>query len=489
MNRSSEGQMRSLAIPTEPTALQLESNPTTSAIRNDNGLSSQSYNQSKGLSFSRQTLLMSVSVGLLTASLTLAKTGRDAVFFHDQGLLQLPMAYMAIGMASLPAAFLFVNAMKRWGARSARLGLILLAALLMAGFVPFLNRTIHAVLIANFVFVPTIFGLLFASTWLLVSELFEHAASAVAARSFSRIGASSLAGGMVGGFVSKALAPRLDPQWMLILASSILLVVLGLIVKVHREFPPSAPAIVRQPQAKVNALSVFSNRYFRILALLSMFGGLAGLFIEFQFYTAASSLGNDLRGNAKFFANFYTLVYFSALGIELFLTPRIQAKFGLAGGLVFLPMALLGGSAFAVAAATTLSRSVLKVTEGSIKASIHRPLWEQAFIRLKSSERSIAKMLVDGIAPRIAEGVGAMTLLWWVMRLETQAGKIDFANVFRETQWMIWVILLSVVGWLLLIRKLHHEMKHLGALPGEEIDCVRFPEQCPTTTELGKGIV
>jgi hypothetical protein len=26
------------------------------------------------------------------------------------------------------------------------------------------------------------------------------------------------------------------------------------------------------------------------------------------------------------------------------------------------------------------------------------------------------------------------------------------------------------------------------ALPEQEADCVRFPEQCPCTTELGKGV-
>jgi len=435
-----------------------------------------------------QTLLMSISVGLLTVSLSLAKTGRDALFFHDQGLLQLPMAYMGIGMSSLPAAFLFVRAMKLWGARSARVGIMILASVVLAGFVPFLNHANHAVLMSNFVFVPTILGLLFASTWLLVSDLFEHAPETVAARSFSRIGASSLAGGMVGGFVSKALAPQLDPEWLLLLAALVVLVVVGLILKAHREFRPPVPTIATKPNTKVKSLSVFSNRYFRILALLSMFGGLAGLLIEFQFYAAASSLGNDLRGNTNFFANFYTLVYLSSLVIEIFLTPKIQAKFGVSGGLVILPVALLGGSAFALAAATSLSRSVLKVTEGSLKASIHRPLWEQAFIPLKSSERSIGKILVDGIAPRIAEGIGAMMLVLWAMRFDSADKNIDLSNVFHDTRWTIWVILISVVVWLFLIQKLYREMGHLGFLQGSETDCVRFPDQCPTTTELGKWI-
>jgi len=435
-----------------------------------------------------QTMLMSITVGLLTVSLSLAKTGRDALFFQDQGLLQLPMAYMGIGMLSLPAAFLFVRAMKLCGARSARVGIMILTAFVLAGFVPLLNRANHAVLISNFVFVPTIFGLLFASTWLLVSDLFEHAPETVAARSFSRIGASSLAGGMVGAFISKALAPHLDPEWLLLFAALVILFVVGLILKVHREFRLPALTSATKQKTKVKALSVFSNRYFRILALLSMFGGLAGLFIEFQFYAAASGLGNDLRGNANFFANFYTLVYLSAFVIELFLTPRIQAKFGVSGGLVILPVALLGGSAFAVGAATALSRSVLKVTEGSLKASIHRPLWEQAFIPLKSSERSVGKMLVDGIAPRIAEGIGAMALFVWAMKFYGPIERLDVSTVVRDTQWMNWVIVFSVIVWLFLVGKLRQEIGHWGSMRADAVNCVRFPDQCPTTTEMGKGI-
>jgi ATP/ADP translocase len=364
---------------------------------------------------------------------------------------------------------------------------MIFAAVALAAFFPLLRQANHGVLMSSFVFIPTIFGLLFASTWLLVSDLFEHAPKTVAAHSFSRIGASSLAGGMVGGFISKALAPHLNPEWLILLAALGILVVAGVVIKTHRVFRLLASTNATKQITKVKSLSVFSNRYFRILLLLSMAGGLAGLFIEFQFYAPATSLGNDLRGNVNFFANYYTLIYLGALLVELFVAPKIQNKLGLSGGLVILPFVLLGGSAFAVVA-TTLSRSLLKVTEGSLKASIHRPLWEQAFMPLQSPQRSIGKILVDGIAPRVAEGIGAIMLLLWAMRFDTGDKQIDLSSMFHDTQWTIWVILFSVLVWLFLIQKLHREMGRLGSLQDSETDCVRFPDQCPTTTELGKGI-
>src|SRR5918992_3111175 len=115
-----------------------------------------------------QTLLPALALGLATSAFIIAKTGRDALFFQGSGgLLQLPLIYINIGAASLPLALIFVKAMKVWGARPARLGLLLLAALVMAAAAPFLRPGANPLLLAIFMFIPAIFGLIFASLWLL----------------------------------------------------------------------------------------------------------------------------------------------------------------------------------------------------------------------------------------------------------------------------------------------------------------------------------
>src|SRR5574342_1153119 len=87
-----------------------------------------------------QSLLPALALGLATAAFIIAKTGRDALFFQGSGgLLQLPLIYINIGAASLPLAIIFVKAMKVWGARPARLGVLALAATVMAITAPFLR--------------------------------------------------------------------------------------------------------------------------------------------------------------------------------------------------------------------------------------------------------------------------------------------------------------------------------------------------------------
>ena len=86
-----------------------------------------------------RTLLLALTLGLATAAFIIAKTGRDALFFQGSGgLLQLPLVYINIGAASLPLALIFVKAMKTWGARPARVGVLLVTSVVMAVAAPFL---------------------------------------------------------------------------------------------------------------------------------------------------------------------------------------------------------------------------------------------------------------------------------------------------------------------------------------------------------------
>src|SRR5262247_4663922 len=105
----------------------------------------------------QQTFLPALALGLTTAAFIIAKTGRDALFFQGSGgLLQLPLVYINIGVASLPLALIFVKAMKVWGARPARVGILLLAAVIMAVAAPFLKPGDHTLLLAVFIFIPAI---------------------------------------------------------------------------------------------------------------------------------------------------------------------------------------------------------------------------------------------------------------------------------------------------------------------------------------------
>ena len=437
-----------------------------------------------------RTLLLAITLGLTTLAFIIAKTGRDALFFQGSGgLLQLPLVYINIAGASLPLALLFVKAMKIWGARPARIGILSLTAVVMAAASPFLRPGDNTLLLILFMFIPAIFGLVFASLWLLASDIFEKTEKREAARAFSKIGAGTLAGGMVGGLISKGLAPSLDAKWLIFLAAVIIASVIALVGHVHGRFPTNmVPKKGDEGKKKSGFLTPLNNQYSINLLAISMTGALAGLLIDFQFYAAAASANMGTKGNTSFFANFYILLNFSSLLLQLFATPKIQDKVGLRGGLMVLPIALIGGATFVTAAATALSRSVLRVTEGGLRSSVHRSIWEQAFLPVDSTERSSVKIAVDGIAARIAEAIGAVAILLWLKQAAT-GGVIPMP---LNTNWIGWVTLVTVTVWLFITQKMRVQIRtdrgEIKAPPAPDIDCERFPDQCPCTTELGKGI-
>jgi ATP/ADP translocase len=287
---------------------------------------------------------------------------------------------------------------------------------------------------------------------------------------------------MIGGLISKALAPYLEPKWLILLGAVVIFAAASLVMHTHGRFPTNIVA-KKDGGKKLGILAPVSNKYALTLLFISMTGALAGLLIDFQFYAAAASASMGAKGNANFFANFYILLNFSSLLLQLFATPKIQDKVGLRGGLMVLPFALAGGAAFASAAATAFSRSVLRVTEGGLRSSVHRSIWEQAFIPVDSGDRSTVKLVVDGVAARIAEAIGALVILIW-LKQAAPGGTID---VPLDTRWMSWVVLATVAAWLIITQTLRVQGGE-KPIPTREIECERFPDQCPCTTELGKGV-
>jgi len=433
-----------------------------------------------------KTLYPALALGILTAAFIIAKTGRDALFFQGKGIFQLPVATMTVAAASLPLAILFVKAMKTWGARPARVGLMLVASAVLGLSAPFLEAGDSKLLFNIFIFIPAVFGIMFASLWLLASDIFETTPKPDSARAFGKIGATSLAGGMAGGFVAKGIGPLVEPKWLIFIGALLILAVVGLVLRAHRSFPTNIAATKKPDGAKTGYFAPLSNPYALTLLFIAMTGALAGLLIEVQFYISATSAGMGSKGNANFFANFYIMLNFSSLLLQLFAAPRIQDRIGVGGGLMVLPVALVGGAGFVTAAATAFSQAVLRVTEGGIRSSVHRSIWEQAFIAVESGERSVVKLAIDGVGARIAEGIGAIALYIWVQNVAP--GGVVTAPL--NTRWMAWLTLATVGVWLFITRQLRLQIYKSAPTQAAatEMDCERFPDQCPCTTELGKGI-
>jgi hypothetical protein len=390
---------------------------------------------------------VSIVLFLMMAAFILAKTGRDAMFFQKDGLLDLPRASMAIAVLSLPMALATLALMQIAGPRPARI----VTPLLMAGFLAtyaFLARPgAGGFMTTAYVIIPLAFGVIFSQAWLLGADLFEGASREEVAHAYSWIGAASILGGVAGGAIAKLAAPHWDPHVLVIFAAAMLVAASIFVGKAQARNPLRylQPGETAAAPRFEDFRRVLQNRYSFLLLAVAMSAALAGTLVEFQFYITASAAKQSGRQNADFFASFYLVLNAIAFLGQIYLMPRVQRAIGVMGSLFILPAALLGLAGALFVNASILLRSTLRVTEGGLKSSIHRSNWEQAYLALGRAERSAAKLIVDGMGARLAEGAAAVILFLWI-RSAMPDGHMPEPGI----QWITWVLVIAALTWITL---------------------------------------
>lgn len=410
----------------------------------------------------RRTLPVALAVLLISAALVLTKTGRDALFFQGSGLFYLPRAYMGIALLAMPTALLVLAAMRRYGHRRIRIaGPLVTAAILIAFFVV-ARPGGGALMTGFFMLIPVTFGVLFSLSWLLAADLLGHLPRSALGRPYSVIGAAAISGGVLGGLVGRGLSMRVEPALFLLIGAGCLVASAVVMSLAQRRFPSTLAArctgeIVEEDAGMRAQISrVVRRPYVSLLLGISVTAALTGILIEFQFYLAAATSGRGGQENAALFSTLYTVLNLGALLVQLLLVPELQRWIGIGGSLLILPAALVGGAAALFANSSLLMRSGLKAAEGGLKSSIHRSSWEQVFLPLADQTRTTAKLLVDGMASRLGEGVAAGIVFVWLAFVAR--GEI----VGRSTAWITIFLLGSAALWFWLVRRLGRRIELEG---------------------------
>ncbi len=400
-----------------------------------------------------RTLYLGLGIFILTAAVTLAKTGRDALYFQHGGLYDLPNAYLGMALLSVPLGFLTISLMRRLGPRRARLWVLSV----MAGFF-FVYAHVGTpggglFMTVLYMLVPLTIGLAFAFFFLLAADLLEAAPSGDLGRAYSLIGASSIAGGLAGGLIGRLAASHWEPRRLILLGALAVAGSLVVVARAQRRFPPPLPLTVRSRAVTGRGFrdvwSVLRQRYVVLLLLTGMATAIVGLLVEFRFYVAAATSGNDARQNAALFASIYLVLNAAALVVQLVIAPRLQKAVGVQGSLLVLPTAVLGGATTLLASVSLFGPSLLRALEGGLRSSIHRVSWEQAYLSIGTAQRAQAKLIVDGIAGRLAEGAIALVLLLW---LRLVVGGRPLAG--EDASAITYLLLAASLVWVGLVRTL-----------------------------------
>jgi len=469
----------------------------------------------------RRTHLAAGTMLVVTATFIIAKTGRDALYFANGGILDLPKAYVGIALLSLPVAACALGLMRMIGPRRARIVAPLGIALMLAWFALTARPGGGRAMTTFFMLVPLSFGVLFSMFWLLAADLLQGTPSELLTRAYREIGAASILGGVLGGALARALASRVEPNTLVLLAAGLLVLASAGMAAIQQTSPPGGlrwisqaahaavdhtfhlataqhPALDPMPTAIMHmppteaarvawsgARDVLRDRYATRLLVVAMLAAAVGVLIEFQFYMTVAAMARNSRDRAGVFANAYLLLNGLALALQFWVLPRLQRTVGASGALLVLPGVLLGAGVALLASAATVLRAAARVAEGGLKSSIHRTSWEQAFLPFDRGRRSIAKLIVDATGAPVAEGLTAGALLLWT------GGASEAAQSGRPSGVLLAI---SVIGctvlWLAATLGIRNRVGSQNV--GVESDMLSvacpLPGHCVTTATLGRGI-
>jgi hypothetical protein len=400
----------------------------------------------------RQIWLASLALFVVTAGFTAIRTGRDALYLAGDGLYGLPKAYMATAALSVPQATAMLWLLPRLGTHKTRmlvLGAILAIttaywALAVPGGSPLMT--------VFFFVVPLVFSVVFSMVWLLGTELTDHLPRSEAATAFSRLGASSIVGGLAGGVIARSAGPLIGPRSLLFTGLVLTALATAIVVVVHNNQP--APPVRIDPSSVAPNPTMGSSLKqpgVWLLVFIAMAAAITGIFVDFQFYLAAA--GESSEDNTVYFANVYLVLSGASLLLQLVVAPWLQRVAGVRRSLLVLPLALVGGASAVFVIGTLLARAGLRVVEGGIKAGVHRTTWEQAFLRYPKENRAATKVLVDGLGARIAEGLAGLVLQLWLILASQGASYSELNAPWIARVLAIWVtlaLILSAALWVIL---------------------------------------
>src|SRR5262245_31324721 len=351
-----------------------------------------------------------VCSGVVTAQFIAGKATRDALYLANHDVTTLPAMVIVTSVVSI---LLVIGSSK--GVKALAPGTFVAlafaaSAVLMLGQWALLSVAPKIASQLIYLQISGVGPMLGSGFWLISSDRFDPR---TAKQHYGRIAGAGTLGGLIGGLVSERVAAGLDISVMMPILAAMNLLAAWLIRRLapeehlrrHMEPADIAPALSSVPSQ--SGLRVLANaRYLGNLAVLVLLGTTGAALIDYVFkLQAVSSFG---RGEEllRFFAIYYAATSLLTFLVQVTLSRPALAKLGLAVNAASPSIALLVGSAGAIAAPGLTGMVAARGGESVFRGSLFRAGYEIFYTPIPSSEKRSAKSLIDVGFDRLGDAVG-----------------------------------------------------------------------------------
>jgi AAA family ATP:ADP antiporter len=396
-------------------------------------------------------LLLTLNVFLLLATYYIVKPVREALILTGGGAEV--KSYASAGQAML--LFLAVPAYAALASRLPRRRLIngvtLFFAACMVGFYVLSGTSMPYLGVAFFLWVGIFNLMVIAQFWSFANDLYTPEQGK---RLFVLVAFGASSGAIVGAWVAGRLIPALGVEQMLIVAAVLLagtLLVTNVIEARDRARPRAAGemAAAENPLPPGGAFQlVMRSRYLLLIALLLLFlnwVNTTGEYILGRVVTraaaaavAAGTADGLSQGQyiGRFYADFFVVVGWVGLGIQLFLVSRILKYLGVRIAILVLPVIALGGylllAAYPVLSVVRWAKTAENATDYSLQNTVRNVL----FLPTTREQKYKAKQAIDTFFVRMGDLLSAGLVFLGTAVLSFDTSHFAAANLVLVAVWI-----------------------------------------------------
>ena len=385
-----------------------------------------------------KAVLLFLYLFLVIASYVVGKVARDALFLEQFKAVKLPYADIAIAVIVGFVITGYVWLGRRWNLRLLLSGSLVVYAAASVGFWYFAHFYKFVWLFPLLYVFIGIFGVLAtAQVWTLASYVLT---TREAKRTFGIVGGGAIAGSIAGGFVSAKMARSFGTESLLLVTAVCMLLCIALVNGVWsyrtRDKDSSEEPLQQESSIFRSMQEVYGSAHLRGIAILICLSSFVTTIAGWQFKAIAQQNIESTNSLAAFFGNFNSYAGLAALAVQLVLTAPLLRRFGIAPGLMVLPLCMLLGNIGVLVLGSLLAVAALRGFDQVLRYSVDKSSVELLYLPVPSNIKVQTKSFIDTVVWRFGDGLAGILVLVFV-------GTVGLS----PTQ-MSWISLPLLAGWI-----------------------------------------
>lgn len=317
-------------------------------------------------------------------------------------------------------------------------------SLLFAAFAFFIGTPSSPVVWSFYIYGDMFNTVMVATFWAFTNDIVRVDQ---AKRLYGLIGLGGIVGGFVGATFVRVFVEEAGRVPLLVACIGAMLLITLVVYLISRRetasphrFDASENGALSGHAALEGASLVFSSRY--LMAILGIVGiyEIVSNIIDFQLALAVQAF---IEGSVEKDAFFGLVGQLSAVGsilVQLLLTSFVMQRFGIKTALLFLPVAVLAGSAGFLVVPTLAFAAFMSASENSLNYSINQSAKEALYVPTTRDEKYKAKAFIDMFVQRFAKALAV------VLNLAFAA----FVGI-AQMRWLSVASILLLLVWLIVV--------------------------------------